>query len=213
LRHLREQYPMTQASQHLMRMRYMLKQNADTASSDFDLNPEIILSWPTFKNLRPAAVLVPLLDTPRGIEVILTKRASHLKHHPGQIAFPGGKVDAADRNAADTALREAHEEIGLERDNVTVLGTMPFHETVTHFRITPIVGQVRQPFTPTPEAGEVAEVFRVPLAYLENPANYRVEGRFWAGKRRLYYTVPYGPYYIWGATARILRAMAEGLTR
>jgi len=156
---------------------------------------------------------VALIDRGAGLHVILTKRASHLKHHPGQIAFPGGKVEDFDANKTAAALREAHEEIGLCPDNVAILGTLPFHHTVTHFQVTPVVGRVLAPFVPTPEAGEVAEVFEVPLAYLSDPANFVVEGRFWVDQKRFYYTIPYGPYYIWGATARILRGFAERLVR
>lgn len=191
----------------------MLARGDDGQSSDFDLNPEIMASWPEMRNLRPAAVLIPLIERPTGLNVILTKRASHLKHHPGQIAFPGGKVDDTDSDEIAAALREAHEEIGLEADNVEVLGKIPFHETVTHFQIAPVVGRVKQPFTPKPEPGEVAEVFEVPLAYLSNGANYLIEGRFWGGSKRLYYVAPYGPYYIWGATARMLRGFAERLAQ
>jgi 8-oxo-dGTP pyrophosphatase MutT (NUDIX family) len=191
----------------------MLARAADDGSSDFDLNPEIMASWPDMKNLRPAAVLIPVIQRNHGLNVILTKRASHLKHHPGQIAFPGGKVDAGDASETAAALREAHEEIGLTPDNVEVLGHLPFHETVTHFQITPIIGRVKKHFTPTPEPGEVAEVFEVPLSHLTNPANYIIEGRYWGGAKRLYYVVPYGPYYIWGATARMLRGFAERLAR
>jgi 8-oxo-dGTP pyrophosphatase MutT (NUDIX family) len=191
----------------------MLARGADNGSSDFDLNPEIMASWPDMKNLRPAAVLIPLIERAHGLNVILTKRASHLKHHPGQIAFPGGKVDAGDADETAAALREAHEEIGLPPDNVEVLGHLPFHETVTHFQITPILGRVKNHFTPTPEPGEVAEVFEVPLAHLTDPVNYIIEGRYWGGAKRLYYVVPYGPYYIWGATARMLRGFAERLAR
>ncbi len=183
------------------------------SSSDFDLNPDVRNTWPQAAKLRPAAVLVPLVETANGLNMILTKRASHLKHHPGQIAFPGGKVDSVDKNQTDAALREAEEEIGLTRANVDVLGEMPFHETVTSFRVTPVVGRVKSAFDPVPEPGEVEEVFEVPLAYLAEPGNYLIEGRFWGGVRRQYYTIPYGPYYIWGATARILRGFAERLSR
>jgi 8-oxo-dGTP pyrophosphatase MutT (NUDIX family) len=189
----------------------MLARGADNGSSDFDLNPEIMASWPAMRALRPAAVLIPLIERSHGLNIILTKRASHLKHHPGQIAFPGGKVDESDKDEIAAALREADEEIGLAPSNVEVLGRMPFHETVTHFQITPILGQVKKPFTTKPEPGEVAEVFEVPLAHLTNPKNYIVEGRYWGGAKRLYYVVPYGPYYIWGATARMLRGFAERL--
>lgn len=177
-------------------------------SSDFDLNKNVVL--PPDRVLREAAVLIPIIETSRGAELILTKRASHLKHHPGQIAFPGGKRDETDASLVATALREADEEIGLKAKNVEVLGEIPTHETVTGFRMTPVFGLVRAEFAPTPEAGEVAEVFRVPLTHVLDPANYSIQGRRWRGVQRYYYTVPFGPYYIWGATARILRRVAEG---
>jgi len=191
---------------------WALKHGPEVASSDFDLNPDS--TWgQSGDKLRPAAVLLPLIERRGGLHVILTKRASHLKHHPGQIAFPGGKVEPADASTISAALREAHEEIGLAPDNVDVLGHLPFHHTVTSFQVTPIVGRVKAAFVPTPEAGEVAEVFEVPLAYLAQPGNFIIEGRYWGGSKRYYYTIPYGPYYIWGATARILRGFAERLVR
>ncbi len=176
-------------------------------SSDFDLNPAIAL--PPGRVLRPAAVLVPVWLRPDGARLILTKRASHLKHHPGQIAFPGGKVDAVDDGPVGAALREAQEEIGLSAELVTVLGTLPTHETVTGFTVTPVLALVRGDFTPVPEAGEVEEAFTVPLSHVLDPARYHIERRRWRGEWRRYYTVPYGPYYIWGATARILRGLAD----
>ncbi len=175
-------------------------------SSDFDLNPEVVL--PKGRRLRPAGVLIAVslaTDTPR---VILTKRSSALKHHPGQIAFPGGKQEDSDEDVVFAALREAEEEIGLPRTVPMVLGTLPEHETVTSFQVTPVLAIIDQPFVPTPEAGEVEEVFSVPLAHLLNPDNYIVESRRWRGQRRRYFTVPFGPYYIWGATARMLRGLA-----
>lgn len=178
-------------------------------SSDFDLNPDFRLS-PTRK-LRPAAVLVPLIQGPNGIDVILTKRSSRLKHHPGQIAFPGGKVDAGDVSPAAAALREAWEEIGLPPEAARIVGELPPHETVTGFTMQPFVAAISDPFLAVPEAGEVAEVFRVPFAHVSNPANFSVQRRRWQGKWRHFYTVPYGPYYIWGATARILRGFADAL--
>ena len=176
-------------------------------SSDFDLNPAVTL--PAGRVLRPAAVLVALALGPNGFQLILTKRASHLKHHPGQIAFPGGKVEDTDGGPEAAALREAQEEIGLDPANVEVLGQLPAHETVTGFRVTPVLGHIRADFVAVPQADEVEEVFSVPLAHVLNPQNYLIEGRRWRGEWRRYYAVPYGPYYIWGATARILRGLAE----
>ena len=180
-------------------------------SSDFDLNPGTVL--PEGRKLRPAGVLVPVslaAGTPR---LILTKRSSALKHHPGQIAFPGGKVDAGDKDASAAALREAWEEIGLPQDLPDIIGCLPEHETVTGFSVTPVVALIREEFTARPEAGEVAEVFSVPLEHVLDAENYIIESRRWRGSRRRYYTVPYGPYYIWGATARMLRGLAARMER
>jgi 8-oxo-dGTP pyrophosphatase MutT (NUDIX family) len=180
-------------------------------SSDFDLNPGLQL--PPGRVLRPAGVLIAVRTGPSGAELILTKRSSRLKHHPGQIAFPGGKVDPCDDGPIGAALRESWEEVGLPQDRVTVLGTLPQHETVTGFLVTPVLGVVSGDFTPVPEAGEVEEVFTVPLAYVTAPANFCIECRRWRGEWRRYYAVPYGPYYIWGATARILRGLADRLAQ
>jgi 8-oxo-dGTP pyrophosphatase MutT (NUDIX family) len=179
-------------------------------SSDFDLNPGLQL--PAGRVLRPAGVLIALWSGPSGTEMILTKRSSRLKHHPGQIAFPGGKVDPGDDGPVGAALRESWEEVGLPQDRVTVLGTLPQHETVTGFLVTPVLGTISGDFSPLPEAGEVEEVFSVPLSHVTTPANFRIERRRWRGEWRRYYAVPYGPYYIWGATARILRGLAERLS-
>ncbi|WP_120500109.1 CoA pyrophosphatase [Roseovarius sp. EL26] len=176
-------------------------------SSDYDLNPDVKL--PAGRKLRPAAVLVPIYMDGSKAQLILTKRSSALKHHPGQIAFPGGKQDPDDADLIATALRESWEEIGLSQDTVEVLGSLQPHETVTSFTVTPIVGLIKGDFTPVAEPGEVDEVFSVPLNHALNPDNFIVEGRYWQGTLRRYYTVPYGPYYIWGATARMLRTLAE----
>ena len=177
------------------------------ASSDFDLNPDMNL--PGGRNLRPAGVLIAILQQDGVPQVVLTKRASHLKHHPGQIAFPGGKVEQSDTDAQAAALREAEEEIGLNPGTVSVLGLLPTHETVTGFLVSPVVASIGAGFVPRPDPSEVEEVFAVPLSHLLNPGLYSIEGRYCRGQLRRYYTVPWGPYYIWGATARILRGLAE----
>ena len=176
------------------------------ASSDFDLNPAMSVPGAV---LRPAAVLVPVWLHHGDARVILTKRASHLKHHPGQVAFPGGKRDETDLSLEACALREAWEEIGLAPDRVELLGRLPAHETVTGFTVTPVLGVIRDAFDPAPQAEEVDEVFTVPLSHVLYQGNYGVERRQWRGIWRSYYAVPYGPYYIWGATARMLRGLAD----
>lgn len=176
-------------------------------SSDYDLNKDVVL--PPGRKITSAAVLVALVQRQDTLDVILTKRSPRLQHHPGQIAFPGGKQDAEDLDLSTTALREAEEEIGLVQSNVEILGQMAPHETVTGYSVTPVVARVLQPFDPRLEPGEVAEMFCVPLPHLLRPENFAVEGRRWRGQMRHYFTVPYGPYYIWGATARMLRALAD----
>ena len=179
-------------------------------SSDFDLNPNFAL--PADRILRPAGVLAPIIMRDGVAELILTKRSSKLKHHPGQISFPGGKQEDSDADVIAAAVREAREEIGLPSELVDVLGTLPTHETVTGFQVTPVVALVREEFTLNPERGEVEEVFRVPLSHVLDEANFVVQSRRWRGEMRSYFAVPYGPYYIWGATARMLRAWTDKMT-
>ena len=176
-------------------------------SSDYDLNSGVVL--PEGRVLRPAAVLVGVQDCADGARVVLTKRASHLRNHPGQIAFPGGRQDAGDPDLIATALREAQEEIALPPDRVQVLGTLPMHETVTGFQVTPVLALLPDRLALRPEQGEVAEVFSVPLSHVTDPDRFQIEKRRWRGVWRHYYVVPFGPYYIWGATARILRGLAD----
>jgi len=176
-------------------------------SSDYDLNPGTQL--PEGRRLRPAAVLVAVAGEGHAARILLTKRSSALRHHPGQIAFPGGKQDSGDADLHATALREAHEEIGLAPGAVDILADLPPHETVTGFDVTPVLARVPAPFVPRAEPGEVVEAFAVPLAHVLDRDRFRVERRRWKGTWRHYYVVPFGPYYIWGATARILRGLAD----
>ena len=178
-----------------------------SASSDFDLNKDV--KAPDIP-LTPASVLVAVREETETL--ILTKRSARLKHHPGQIAFPGGKQDPGDPTPEAAALREAEEEIGLPRDRARILGTLPAHQTVTGYSVTPVLAILRGDLHFIPEEGEVSEVFETPLAHVMNADNFLIEGRPWQGRKRYYYTVPYGPYYIWGATARILRALAARMS-
>lgn len=162
-------------------------------------------AWrPDIGKTRPAGVLVPLVDRPEGLHVLLTRRTDHLHHHAGQISFPGGRKEEADATLSDTALREAAEEIGLDRRRVTILGHLPRYVTLTRFAITPVVGVVRPPFELRADPFEVADIFEVPLDYLADPGNHERHFREENGVRRGFYAIPYQDRFIWGATAGIL---------
>ena len=177
-------------------------------TSDFDLNSS---NYKSSGQTKEAGVLLPIVRQFDGIYLVLTKRAAHLSNHPGQISFPGGKRENKDTNIDATALREAQEEIGLKAEVVEVLGRLPAHETVTGFQITPIVGWIERNWTAVANPNEVTEIFQVPLSYITNIKNFQIQDRIWNGRKRNYYTVPYGPYYIWGATACILHNFAMKL--
>jgi 8-oxo-dGTP pyrophosphatase MutT (NUDIX family) len=151
-----------------------------------------------------AAVLVPLVNRPQGLQVLLTQRTAHLSNHPGQISFPGGRAEADDASSAATALREATEEVGLPPDAVSILGQLADYETVTGYRVTPVVGWVEPPFAVTPDPFEVADVFEVPLEFLLSPANQQRHYRMLGDHRRDYWAIPWRDRYIWGATAAML---------
>jgi 8-oxo-dGTP pyrophosphatase MutT (NUDIX family) len=176
-------------------------------SSDFDLNPDARPA--AGRVLSPASVLVPLVERGAGLNLVLTRRAARLRHHPGQIAFPGGKQDPEDGSALGAALREAREEIGLDPAQVEILGHFDRHETVTHFTVTPFVGLVDPGFVPVADRREVDEVFEVPLGFVLDPGSFQIHGRRWQGAWRRYYVLPYGPHYIWGATARMLKTLSD----
>ena len=180
------------------------------ATSDFDLNLD---GNRCAGELKSAGVLVPLIVRPDGINLILTKRAAHLSNHPGQISFPGGKRENGDANIVFTALREAQEEIGLYSESVDVLGSLPTHDTITGFKVTPTIGWIEGDWEAVADPSEVSEVFEVPLVQLMNPENFHLQIRAWKGINRSYYSVPYGPYYIWGATAGILRGFCKQMGR
>ncbi len=151
-----------------------------------------------------AAVLVPLVNRPDGVRLLLTQRTAHLDDHAGQISFPGGRVEADDASREGTALRETEEEIGLPRAFVAVLGRLPNYEIPSGFRITPVVGWIEPPFALKPDPFEVAGVFEAPLEHFLDAARYqRREYRF-RGRHRHYLAIPFEGRYIWGATAGML---------
>jgi 8-oxo-dGTP pyrophosphatase MutT (NUDIX family) len=157
--------------------------------------------------LRRAAVLIPIVQRPEGLTVLLTLRTAHLNNHAGQISFPGGSAEELDSSSIETALRETEEEIGLARRHVEVIGVLPDHITASSYLVTPVIGLVTPPFELVAESNEVAEIFEVPLAFLMDGMNHQrmsfalPEG---AGKRS-FYAMPYERFFIWGATAGMLR--------
>jgi 8-oxo-dGTP pyrophosphatase MutT (NUDIX family) len=177
--------------------------------SDYDLNPDATRRPPG--ELRPAAVLVPVVDRPGGATVVLTRRADELTSHAGQVAFPGGRIEPGE-TALEAALREAWEELGLESRLVEPLGLCDPYETVTGFLVTPVVGWIAAPATLRPQPGEVAEIFEPPFAFLLDRANHREE-HYDApdGRRRRFWAMPWEGRYIWGATAGMLRALSQRL--
>jgi 8-oxo-dGTP pyrophosphatase MutT (NUDIX family) len=165
-------------------------------------------SWmPTLRALKRAAVLVPVVQRPEGLTVLLTQRTDHLANHAGQVSFPGGRTEELDSSPIETALRESEEEIGLHRRHVDIVGVLPDYVTGTGYRVTPVVALLMPPFELAADPNEVAEIFEVPLAFLMDGANHRrqsIELPEGAG-RRSFYAMSYERFYIWGATAGMLR--------
>ncbi len=174
------------------------------------------------RKLAPASVLVPLVRRPGGLQVLLTQRTAHLRDHAGQISFPGGRSEEADADAVATALREAEEEVGLPRQRVDVIGRLPHYTTVTDYVVTPIVALVEPPFTLQLDSFEVAEAFEVPLSFLMTPAHHQRHEFELQGQRRQFLSMPWDApaeggaprrYFIWGATAAMLRNLYGFLSR
>lgn len=177
------------------------------ARTDFDLNPGLQSDG---RPLRPAAVLIPIIDGPEGATVLMTRRSDALASHTGQIAFPGGRLDPGE-TAADAALREAFEEVALDPAGVEVLGLGDAYATWTGFLITPVIGWLDCPPATTPSPDEVAEVFEVPWDFLMDPGNHRRDSLERDGQRRWFWAMPYEERYIWGVTAAIVRALRDRL--
>lgn len=185
---------------------------ADTINrSDFDLNPGNRSGWPD-REPREASVLVPIVMHESLPSVLFTQRTENLSDHPGQVAFPGGRREPEDRDEVDTALRETEEEIGLKRQGIEVAGRLDLYETVTNYRVTPVVGLVEPDFDLVIDESEVALAFEVPFDFLMDVGNHQLHYRVWQGQKRFFYAIPYRDHYIWGATAGMLVNLYEILT-
>lgn len=175
---------------------------------DHDLNPGFLSEG----DLRPAAVMVGLVERADQITVLLTRRTADLEHHPGQISFPGGHIETGDADAQAAALRETQEETGLDPSRVEIVGKLDTYVTRTGFTIEPVVAFIVPPFDLAPDPTEVAEIFEVPLSHFLNPINHHRHEKIFEGKSRRFYAMPYGDYYIWGATAGMLRNLYQVLS-
>ena len=182
----------------------------DFDHGDHVFNPDIIQRLRREK-LREAAVLIPVVDRGDEAGLLLTRRTASMRHHSGQVAFPGGAVDAEDASPEAAALREAFEEIGLEAGLVETIGRLPPYLTTTGFRITPVISLVQADYALNLNLEEVAAAFEVPFSFVMNPDNHRRESRVWEGRERFFYSMPFEEHYIWGVTAGILRALYERL--
>jgi len=181
------------------------------AHGDYEADP-VMKKISEVRPIRPAAVLVPVVDHPEPM-VLLTQRAQHLPNHAGQISFPGGKIEKTDADPLAAALRETDEEIGLDRGHVEPLGYLDLYMTTLGYRIVPLIARVKPGFTLKLNTSEVDAVFEVPLAFLMDQANVQRHSRDWQGMTRHYYAITFGEHYIWGVTAGILRNLHERIYR
>jgi 8-oxo-dGTP pyrophosphatase MutT (NUDIX family) len=181
--------------------------NITPARGDHDVDP-VMLKIAQVRPIRPAAVLVPIVDHPEPT-VLLTQRTKDLPNHPGQISFPGGKIDKSDADPLAAALRETDEEIGLDRGHIEPLGFLDVYMTTLGFRIVPVIARIKPGFDLKLSTGEVDNTFEVPLAFLMDQANVQRHARDWDGLTRHYYAITFGERYIWGVTAGILRNLYD----
>lgn len=178
---------------------------------DHDADP-VMRKVAEVRPIRPAAVLVPIIDNPEPT-VLLTQRAQHLPDHPGQVSFPGGKIDKGDANPCASALRETMEEIGLDRPHIEPMGYLDLYMTTLGYRIVPVIARVKPGFHLNLNPAEVDSTFEVPLAFLMDQANVQRHSREWQGMTRHYYAITFGERYIWGVTAGILRNLYDRIYR
>lgn len=181
--------------------------NVEPVRGDHDADP-VMRRIATVRPIKPAAVLVPVIERDEPT-VLLTQRAAHLPAHPGQISFAGGKIDAGDASPTASALREAEEEIGLDRSLVEPLGYLDLYMTTLGYRIVPVIARLRPDFALTLNTSEVDETFEVPLSFLMDLKNHERHAREWQGLTRHFYAITYGERYIWGVTAGILRNLYD----
>lgn len=194
-----------------MKKEELLRQFSLNIPADYQSESLLRVAHLDASQLRKAAVLIPCVDRPEGLSVILTKRASHLKSHPGQISFPGGKFEFFDRSLADTALREAHEEIGLHPSQVSIIGQLPALTTISRFNVTPFIAFVEDGYQSKIDKNEVEYIFEVPANYLFNPDNLYSKKMHIKGTAHRIFAINYQRHFIWGVTAQIIQALQSQL--
>jgi 8-oxo-dGTP pyrophosphatase MutT (NUDIX family) len=191
---------------------HAIGQNGDAGFSDDGEAGALLNQAAPQKLLKPAAVLILVIDRPDAPTVLFTQRTAHLTDHAGQISFPGGRVEDEDPSIEHTALREAGEETGVDVARIDLIGSIPRYTTGTGYLVTPVVGWMEPPVDYRPDPTEVEECFEVPLDFLIAPENHRLESAMYKGRMRQYYAIPFGRRYIWGATAGMLVTLARVLS-